>query len=331
MISCQVKSKHPLIVILGPTASGKSDYAIKLAQLTNGEIICGDSRTVYQDMNIGTAKPTDHQRSLVPHWGLDLVPPSQSFNLHDFQLYTKEEIADIRSRHKTPFLVGGSGLYIDSIIYNYQLANNSQSKTDLTSQQLSAMNRQELVDYINSHNIEMPADPNNERRLRRAIEVGGVNRARSSLMADTIVIGIATDRAVLTDRIRARASQMLHLGLIDETIKLQAKYGDCEPIRRNLYGAVADYLAGKITSKEQLIDRMVTVDRQLAKKQLTWWRKPYRAKDIWWCSLDSLYNQLATFQKEGWSDCQIIDYLVSEYKIYQTNVLSYNYYKQMGD
>ena len=110
----------PLVVIVGPTASGKTGLAIELAEKYNGEIICADSRTIYRGMDIGTAKPTLKERQGVVHWGLDLVEPGEAFSAADFKAYADDKIANIRSREKVPFLVGGTGLYIDAVIFNYQ-------------------------------------------------------------------------------------------------------------------------------------------------------------------------------------------------------------------
>ena len=110
---------NPLVVITGPTASGKSDLAVEIAELCDGEIICADSRTVYRNMDIGTAKPTTEMLSRVPHWGIDIVSPGDYFSVADFKNYAVEKIKDIRQRGKTPFLVGGTGLYIDSVIFDF--------------------------------------------------------------------------------------------------------------------------------------------------------------------------------------------------------------------
>src|SRR5664279_14928 len=110
----------PLVVITGPTASGKTGLAIELAHQFGGEIICADSRTIYRGMDIGTAKPTPVERLLVPHWGLDLVDPGEYFSVADFKKYADQKIIEIRARGRIPFLVGGTGLYIDAVIYDYR-------------------------------------------------------------------------------------------------------------------------------------------------------------------------------------------------------------------
>ena len=300
----------PLIVILGPTASGKTGYAIRLAQLIGGEIICADSRTVYQGMDVGTAKPTKHEREMVPHWAIDLVEPNQRFTLYDFQQYAQTKIGKIRGRGRVPMLVGGSGLYIDSVIYDYQLSHEPWFNM-ARRQQLESMSLIELKNYAISKEITLPKDWQNKRRLIRAIERGGVNIKSSQLENDTVVIGIKTDKSVLEQRSRLRSQMMLDDGLIDETRLLLDEYGLVEPLRRNAYGIVGRYLTGEL-DYEQIVDEMVRSDMHLVKKQLTWWRKDKCAKDIMWGSLDYWRSQL--IEKTTNDGNEIIDRLISEYK-----------------
>ncbi len=300
----------PLIVILGPTASGKTGYAIRLAQLIGGEIICADSRTVYQGMDVGTAKPTKHEREMVPHWAIDLVEPNQRFTLYDFQRYAQTKIVEIRERGHVPMLVGGSGLYIDSIIYDYQLSH--EPEFDMAKrQQLENLSLIELKSYAISQRIELPSDTQNRRRLIRAIEQGGVNKKCSQLIPNTIVIGIATDKETLRQRSAQRSQAMLDDGLINETAELLSKYGATEPLRRNAYGVVQQYLTGKIGTGE-LVSLMVQRDMQLVKKQLTWWRNQRRAGDTMWRDLASLNKQLDAMADEPVE--VIVSTLTSEYK-----------------
>lgn len=306
----------PLIVILGPTASGKTGYAINLAQRIDGEIICADSRTVYKGMDVGTAKPTKHERETVPHWALDLVEPDQRFTLYDFQQYAYSKIAEIRGRGHVPMLVGGTGLYIDSVIYHYGLTMETEFDTTRRGK-LEQMSVAELVNHAMSRQIELPKDALNKRRLVRAIEQGGVNKKCTQLDDNTVVIGIETDMNKLSVRSRVRSEQMLADGLIDETKRLLTKYGAVEPLRRNAYGVVRKYLDGEITDTDELIDKMTTADRHLVKKQLTWWRSARRAGDIVWRTLDELDNQLRQFDElDG---IELLTQIVSEYKKFQNN------------
>lgn len=300
----------PLIVILGPTASGKTGYAIRLAQLIGGEIICADSRTVYKGMDVGTAKPTKHEREMVPHWAIDLVEPNQRFTLYDFQRYAQTKIGEIRERGHAPMLVGGSGLYIDSVIYDYQLSHEPEFDM-VRRRQLESLSPSELKNYAISQQIELPSDTQNRRRLIRAIEQGGVNKKCSQLIPNTIVIGIATDKETLRQRSAQRSQAMLDDGLINETAELLSKYGTTEPLRRNAYGVVQQYLAGEIGAGE-LVPLMVRRDMQLVKKQLTWWRNQRRTGDIMWRDLASLNKQLDAMADEPVE--AIVSTLTSEYK-----------------
>lgn len=299
----------PLIVILGPTASGKTAYAIRLARLIGGEVICADSRTVYRGMDIGTAKPTELERAGVPHWGLDLIEPDQRYSLYDFQRYAMAKIAEIRQRQHVPLLVGGSGLYINSGIYDYRLAGGDYDPT--TRAKLEKLPPDELRRLIVKRGAKLPRDLDNKRRLIRSLETGGVSNNCGYLSRQTVVIGIAVDKEKLSQRISGRAEQMLERGLVDETDRLIARYGMVEPLRRNAYGVVAKYLAGQIYEAE-LIEQISTKDRQLAKKQLTWWRNPRWASDIMWRTLPELTDRLNN--RSGAPAGQVTGELMSEYK-----------------
>ena len=299
----------PLIVILGPTASGKTAYAIRLARLIGGEVICADSRTVYRGMDIGTAKPTEPERAGVLHWGLDLIEPNQRYSLYDFQRYAMAKIAEIRQRQHVPLLVGGSGLYINSVIYDYRLAGGDYDPT--TRAELEKLPSDELRQLAIKRGAKLPRDLDNKRRLVRSLETGGVSNNCGHLGRQTIVIGIAVDKEKLSQRISERAEQMLERGLVNETERLIARYGMVEPLRRNAYGVVAKYLTGQINEAE-LIEQISVKDRQLVKKQLTWWRNPRWASDIMWRTLPELTNQLNN--PSGAPASQITGELMSEYK-----------------
>ena len=299
----------PLIVILGPTASGKTAYAIRLARLIGGEVICADSRTVYRGTDIGTAKPTEPERAGVPHWGLDLIEPDQRYSLYDFQRYATAKAAEIRQRQHVPLLVGGSGLYINSVIYDYRLAGGDYDPT--TRAKLEKLSPDELRRLAIKRGTKLPRDLDNKRRLIRSLETGGVSNNCGYLSRQTVVIGIAVDKEKLSQRISERAEQMLERGLVDETDRLIARYGMAEPLRRNAYGVVAKYLTGQIYEAE-LIEQISTKDRQLVKKQLTWWRNPRWAGDIMWCTLPELTDRLNN--RSGVPAGQIAGELMSEYK-----------------
>lgn len=285
-------SDQPLIVIVGPTASGKSNLAIKLAQNINGEIICADSRTVYKYMNIGTAKPTFEDRQKVPHWGLDLVEPAERFTVFDFKNYALKKIDEIKNRGKIPILVGGSGLYIDSVILDYNfVAQESRIKRD----KLESMSLEQLHEYCEKNNIILPENEKNKRYVIRAIERKGNMQSRKHKPDDDmIVVGITTDKNILKMRIDARVEQMFKDGVVDEAKNLGQKYGwDSESMTGNVYRTVKGYLSGDFDI-EQAKEKTKSLDRKLVKKQLTWLR---RNSFIVWQNLDEageyILNQLA--------------------------------------
>ncbi|MCY1527555.1 tRNA dimethylallyltransferase [compost metagenome] len=285
MASVGKQSRYPLIVITGPTASGKTSLSIDLAEKYNGEIICADSRTIYKGMDIGTAKPTLEERRSVVHWGLDLVEPGESFSAADFKAYANEKIADIRARNKVPFLVGGTGLYIDAVIFDYQFGAAVDAEHRSKLEQLTV---EQLHDYCLKNNIELPENKLNKRYVIRAIEQGKVNRKRNStIIEDTYVVAIATDRDILRTRIKDRTEQFFDNGVVEEATKLGKKYGwQNEAMTGNIYPLVQQYLKHEI-NLEEMKDKFTTLDWRLAKRQMTWLRRNPEAK---WLSLtDAAY------------------------------------------
>ena len=280
MASVETLSKYPLIVITGPTASGKTSLAIDLAEEFGGEIICADSRTIYKGMDIGTAKPTVGECRSVVHWGLDLVDPGEAFSVADFKTYAYEKRAEIRSRDKVPFLVGGTGLYIDAVIFDYQFG--ATANTELRDK-LERFTIEQLHDYCLSNNIELPENKLNKRYVIRAIEQGGVSRKRNDKMIhNAYVVAIATDRDVLRARIQDRTEQFFDNGVVKEATKLGKKYGwGCAAMTGNIYPLVHQYLEGEIDYDEMKY-KSTTLDWRLAKRQMTWLR---RNPDVKWLSL----------------------------------------------
>lgn len=271
----------PLIVIVGPTASGKTSLAIEMAEKFNGEIICADSRTIYKGMDIGTAKPTVSERSRVRHWGLDLAEPNQRYTAANFQQYAIEKIEEVRLRGNVPFLVGGSGLYVDSVIFDYQFGNSYDSGLRSA---LEHMSLDELHNYCINNNIELPENKKNKRYIIRAIEQKSINKKRRNTPIDnTIIVGISTDKTELRDRISKRASQLIDSGVIEEAKILSEKYGwDSEAMTGNIYPLCRDFLENNIT-KQEMLNKFKVLDWKLSKRQLTWFK---RNEYIIWKSLD---------------------------------------------
>lgn len=277
----------PLVVIVGPTASGKTALAVDLAEQFSGEIICADSRTVYEGLDIGSAKPTADQQARVPHWGLDLVEPNEPFTAADFQKYAFEKIADIRNRDKVPFLVGGTGLYVDSVIFNFEFG-----PVDPTFRaELEKLSLEELHKYCIENNIKLPQNEKNRRYVIRAIEQKSINTKRLTEPQQPIcIVGITTDLEILKQRIAERSEHLFESGMVEEAMSLGARYGwESEAMTGNIYRLVHQFVQGELT-EQQLKDKNMTADWQLAKKQLTWLkRNPY----IKWLELDEAYTYIA--------------------------------------
>lgn len=267
---------QPLIVIVGPTASGKSALALALAERYNGEIIAADSRTVYKGMDIGTAKPTSADQAKVPHHLLDVTTPDKVFTAAEFQRQANAAIADIESRGKLPILVGGSGLYIDGVIFDFKF----QPPVDQAERNmLGKMTIEELQAEIDEKGYPMPENSLNPRYLMRTIERKGVTEERGDLRANTLVIGLAPDIKVLKGRILKRINEMVEDGLVEETKDLVKRYGkDAPGLLSTSYKAIIQHLDGELSlagAKEQF----ALNDLHFAKRQKSWFK---RNKHINW-------------------------------------------------
>jgi len=286
----------PLVVIVGPTASGKTALAIELAKKFDGEIICADSRTVYKGMDIGTAKPTAIEQQQIPHWGLDLVEPNQRFTAADFQTYATKKIQEIRGRGHIPFLVGGTGLYVDAVLFKYEFSSSYQPDERAS---LATKSVEWLKNYCIKNNISLPENTTNKRYLIRAIEQKTINtKRRNSPVNSSIIVGITMDKDMLRKRIRKRTEQLFDDGVVQEATILSEKYGwTSEAMTGNIYPLVHSYLKGDLTLDE-IKEKFIVKDWQLAKRQLTWLkRNPF----ILWGTLEQtrvyLMSVLANEQK----------------------------------
>ena len=276
----------PLIVVTGPTASGKTGLALELAQRYHGEIICADSRTIYKGMDIGTAKPTKAEQALVPHHLLDMVEPGEPFTVADFQTAASAAIADIRHRGRIPFLVGGTGLYIDAVTLEYAWPEN-RDKTDY-----EPFTVPELQAILHDRQLPLPTNALNKRHLISTLQRGGeAGSARTTPSEDMYVVAISTEKPVLEARIRVRALQMFDDGIIAETKWLGERYGwDSEAMTGNIYPLIKQHLDGQL-NHDEVVERFVIKDRQLAKRQLTWLK---RHKFVQWCPLEEARGYIET-------------------------------------
>ncbi len=286
-------AKYPLIVITGPTASGKSDVAMKLAMKYDGEIICADSRTVYKGMDIGTAKPSREDQRLVPHHLLDIIEPSERFTAADFQKLALRAVDDIRSRGKVPFLVGGTGLYIDSVILDYKFNQNYDPKLR---EKLGEMSLEELYSYCKTNNISLPENHKNKRYVVRNIERNGnVVRSNGQKVNTSIVVAVATEKDELRNRIVHRAEHIFENRVVEEARKLGKKYGwENGAMTGNIYPIIHKLINNELTISEAK-EKFITQDWRLAKRQIAWLK---RHEYVQWKSLDEAYiyikDQLGT-------------------------------------
>lgn len=284
----QRPGKLPLVVIVGPTASGKSSLAMKIARKYDGEIICADSRTVYKNMDIGTAKPSKKDQAEIPHWGLDLVEPGERFTAADFKKYAEKAIETIRQNGKLPILVGGTGLYVDGVIFDYQFV-----ETDLTlRKELESLSLEELKEYCANNNVNLPENENNRRYVVRAIEQKNTSGTRlNEPITNSIIVGIATEPSLLRERIEHRAEQLFETGMVEEAKMLGEKYGwNSEAMTGNIYKLVKEFVDGQFDEAE-LKQRNAIADWQLAKRQITWLkRNPF----IHWVALDDAFSYIVS-------------------------------------
>lgn len=275
MINPEVK----LITIVGPTASGKTDLVLGLAELFSGEIVCADSRTIYRGMNIGTAKPTAEERERVPHHLLDVVDPGERLSAGVFKALAEAAINDIWARGKVPFLVGGSGLYIDVVLFDYQFPGQADPERRA---QLEMMNDDELRELLAAEDPEAFArvDLANRRRVIRAIETAGQERGRANTIRPrTLVLGMPVNKKVIQDRIEKRIEKMLEKGFIEEVRVIGTTYGrDSEALDVIGYRAFKEVVFGDKTVEQGKSD-FARGDMLLVKKQLTWFK---RNPDIRW-------------------------------------------------
>ena len=274
------KTNNNVIAVVGATASGKTAYAIDLAKRIDGEIISADSRLVYKDMNIGTAKPTLDEMSGIPHYMIDLVEPTFDFSAGIYSKQAKEIIRDIISRGKTPIMVGGTGLYFNIVLNNYDLPE-IEPNYELR-KELSEMPFEQLFDVLQELDPDAvnKIEQNDKKRIIRYIEVVKgtglpLDKARGVSENEYNVewIGLNFPREILYDRINKRVDLMIENGLVEETKNLISKYGHVPNITDTIgYREMIWALDGVMTFDEA-VEKLKQNSRNYAKRQLTWFRK----------------------------------------------------------
>ncbi len=300
------ETKPRLLVLIGPTAVGKTKMSIEIAKALGCEIISGDSMQVYRQMDIGTAKITKEEMQGIPHHLIDIHEPDEAYSVAEFQEECSRLIADIHARGKLPFIVGGTGLYVESVCYGFQFAEAGEDKAF----------RQEQADYAERYGAEalharlaevdpesaLRLHPHDQRRIIRALEIYHLTGIPLSaqLKSQTrespyqlCLVGLTMDRQMLYKRIEARIDEMLEQGLVEEVSSLLDKgYGpDLVSMQGLGYKQIISYLQGEATL-EEAVAILKRDTRRFAKRQLSWFR---HMKEIQWVDVTDTGNFLANF------------------------------------
>jgi tRNA dimethylallyltransferase len=309
-------SKEKLIVILGPTSVGKTKVSVDIAKKLKSEIISTDSMQIYKKMNIGTAKVTEEEKSGIKHHMIDLIDPGEEFTVYDYQNQSLKIIDRLIKEDKTPILVGGSGLYINSILYDLDF--NKVSSNEEVRNKYYEIEKTEgkeyLYDLLEKRDPEAAKKihPNNIKRVVRALEVTEItgekysensNFRKYSEKYDFIIIGLEMNRKLLYNRINARVDEMIKEGLFDEVNELyQEGYDNTYQSMQAIgYKEVIDYIE-RNTSKEEAVRLIKRNTRRFAKRQITWFKPDDRIRwfDIsdYRNTYNSTLNKILSYIKE---------------------------------
>ncbi|TDF99846.1 tRNA (adenosine(37)-N6)-dimethylallyltransferase MiaA [Paenibacillus piri] len=297
----QADDKPCLLVLVGPTAVGKTRLSLRLAAEYGAEIISGDSMQVYRGMDVGTAKATPQERQLVPHHLIDIHDPDHPFSVAEFQERATALIFDIHGRGKLPFIVGGTGLYVESVCYSFQFSESGSDEAFRSEQAAYAaeygaealLERLRQIDPDSAERLHA----NDQRRIIRALEIYHLTGERLSDMLkvqkkqspyELCIVGLTMDRALLYKRIEERVDQMIAEGLVDEVEGLLKQgYGKQYISMQGLgYKEIIDYLQGNL-SWEAAVELLKRDTRRFAKRQLSWFR---HMKDIHWVDVSEMGN-----------------------------------------
>ena len=286
--------KKPIVIVIcGPTASGKTALSIEIAKRINGEIVSADSMQIYKDMDIGSAKVTPEEAEGIKHYLIDCVYPNERYSVANYKQDAKQAIEEILSKGKTPIVVGGTGLYIDSLIYEIEYKDikiNEEYRN-----KLEEIRKEEGIEVLYKKALEIDPQamekisPNDFKRITRVLEIYEATgktkteqEAESRLNEipyDYKVFAIDYDREKLYERINKRVDIMIEKGLIDEVKSLLKKYTEFPTSMQGLgYKEVKQYLEGEL-SKEEMIEKIKQESRRYAKRQFTWFKK--NKQTIW--------------------------------------------------
>ena len=299
-----------VIVIGGPTASGKTGLSIELAKRINGEIVSCDSMQIYKDMTIGTAKPTIEEMEGIPHYMIDCVSPETRYSVADYKKDATRAIKEIISKGKVPIVVGGTGLYVEALIYGIEY---NEIEEDLEyRKKLEKIEEKEGLEplYEMAKKIDEKAmekiSKNDKKRICRVLEIyHSTGKTKTELEVesrkngpefDYLLFGITMDREKLYERINKRVDIMIENGLIEEVKNLIQKYKNFPTAMQGLgYKEVVQYLNGNL-NKDEMIQKIKMETRRYAKRQLTWFRK--YPNIIWLDGLESTQNNIEIILEE---------------------------------
>ncbi|EMF0277121.1 tRNA (adenosine(37)-N6)-dimethylallyltransferase MiaA [Enterococcus hirae] len=271
-----------VLVIVGPTAVGKTALSVELAKKFNGEIISGDSLQVYKKLDIGTAKINTSEMEGIPHHLIDVIEPNETYSVADFQKAGRKLITEITERGRLPMIVGGTGLYIQSLLYDFQLGAKEESVTAVRKKYeelAETLSKKELWEYLKTKD-PLAAEKihwNNQRKVIRALEVFEVTgysittpQEEPARLYDYCMIGLNTERALLYQRINQRVDSMLEEGLLEEA-RFVYELGEVQASQGIGYKEFYPYFKGE-ESLENVVEQLKMNSRRYAKRQLTWFR-----------------------------------------------------------
>lgn len=299
-------SKKPfIVVVVGPTASGKTELSVALAKKINGEVISGDSMQVYRQMDIGTAKVTQEEMEGVPHHLINILNPDEAFSAYEFKKRAEQCIADITARGKIPIIAGGTGLYIQSLIYNYPFEKEeitAEKKREVAKKmnELEELDNDHLHQYLNTFDSKSALEihPNNRKRVLRAIEyylkTEKLLSSRKKVQQftenyDTLLVGIEMSRETLYFKINKRVDIMLTKGLFREVeALLESGYEHEQSMQAIGYKELIPVVKGEETLS-YAVDKLKQHSRQYAKRQLTWFKNKMKVR---WLDKENMSLQM---------------------------------------
>ena len=287
-----------VLTIVGPTATGKSAMGVRLAEEFNGEIINGDSIQIYRDLNIGSAKITDKETHGIPHWLLSYRDVGEDYSVHQFQQDARRTIEYIASRGKLPIVVGGTGLYIKALLYDYEFIENTGEDTNYDENSTDELyEKLKELDPVSAETIH----PHNRQRVVRALQMAESGNLKSEqeagqkheMIYDGSIAGLSISREILKERIKERVDSMFNAGLLDEINDLAGKHlWDEHGLHGIGYREFREYLNGSQTL-EATREKIIVHTRQFAKRQLTWWnhQMPVQWYDV---SQEDCYERISS-------------------------------------